>query len=118
VEEGPAAITALCQVVARHEVLGREHRRLLAVPELEAGLNDLGEGHGVARSTGSLVAERICEIEAIQVPEIVRLRNQCIWDLVGSLVLLCPALGLFQCILEVFAACLAEVLRLVVSSLV
>jgi hypothetical protein len=118
VEKGPAAITPLGQVIAGHEVLGREHWHLLSVLQLQPGLDDLSERHSVAGSTRALIAERVGEVEAIKVPEIVRLWNKRIWDFISRLVFLGPALSLLKSLFEVFTALLAKIFGLVVSGLI
>lgn len=70
VEEGPATITTLVHVVALHEVLGRESWNILTIFQLESGFNDLSEGNSVARTAGSLVSDRTCEVESFNASEV------------------------------------------------
>jgi len=65
-----------------------------------------------------LVTKWVGEIEAIKVPEIVGLWDECVWDLIGCLELACPTLSFLESFLEVFTRCFAKVFRFVVSGLI
>tara|TARA_B110000285_G_C15041967_1_gene572279 strand:- start:633 stop:968 length:336 start_codon:yes stop_codon:yes gene_type:complete len=65
-----------------------------------------------------LVTKWVSEIKAIKVSEIVRLRDKCVWDVIGCLELVRPALSFLEGFLEVFTACFTKVFRFVVSGLI
>lgn len=100
VEEGPATITTLVHVVALHEVLGRECWNIYSIFQLESGFNDLSEGNSVARTAGSLVSDRTCEVETINVSEVKGLWNFCVGDVISSLIFLGITLYFIQYLLE------------------
>jgi hypothetical protein len=57
VEVGPSSVAAFVHIIAGHEHLRRNNRRLLSVFELEPCLHHLSEGNGVAGTTVALVSE-------------------------------------------------------------
>mmetsp|Transcript_35490 Transcript_35490/g.54289 ORF Transcript_35490/g.54289 Transcript_35490/m.54289 type:complete len:217 (-) Transcript_35490:857-1507(-) len=113
-QEGPASIATLVHVVASHQKLGAQDRNLAAVLQLQPRFDNLCERNCVARATSSLVSQGVGEVKAIDVSEIVRFRNHIIRDIFGVLILVHPALGLGEGLIEFLAAFLAEILRLLV----
>lgn len=76
----------------------------------------MSEGHRVARAARSLVADRSCEIVAIDVREIIALWYLTIWDLLGRVVFFAVRLNFFKGCFELVRA-IAELFLLFVSDL-
>jgi hypothetical protein len=72
----------------------------LSIFQLESGFNDLSERNSVARTAGSLVSDRTCEVETINVSKVKGLWNFCIGDVVSSLIFLGIILNFIQDFLE------------------
>ena len=93
-EERPSSITTFIHVIALHEVLRRKYWNFLTVLKLESRLNHLSERDCIARATSTLISQWVGEVEAIDISEVISIRNKLIWDLVRATISLSPMLGL------------------------
>jgi hypothetical protein len=104
----PSAVAAFVHVVASHEKLGRKHRWLFAIFQLQSGLHYLSEGNGVARPAVLLISVVTSEIIAINISEVHGFRKITIWDRLCFLVLLHEFLGFGKGGLELLVAINSE----------
>ena len=102
-EKRPASVAALVHVVALHEVLRRQLRHLLTILELEPRLNDLREADSVARAARPLIPNRAHEVEAVNISEVIALRQLIVRDVLGPCIVLGPLLRLRHGALEAFS---------------
>jgi hypothetical protein len=74
VEVRPSAVATFIHVIARQQLLRREHGWLFAIFKLQTRLHNLGEGESVARAAVRLIAVVRGEVEAVKITPVERLR--------------------------------------------
>jgi hypothetical protein len=88
VEVRPTTLTALCQVVAVEEELGRKLLHLLPVLELETRFHHLCEGYRIAGATRLLITDLTCEVVTTNTAPVPSLWDLPIRDFFGRGILL------------------------------
>lgn len=109
-EERPATVTAFSEVIAGHQLLGRQDWYFSAVLHFETRFDHLGKRHGVARATGALIAKGVSKVKPVDVSEVVGFWQHGVRDFFCCLVLLLPFLGHGKCFLKLDSTSLPEFL--------
>jgi hypothetical protein len=88
VEEWPASITTLVEVVASHQHLRRKNWNLFTVFQFQSLLCNLGEAHSVAGTTVLLVSVEVGEVNSLHVSPVKVFRQLTVRDFVCTRILL------------------------------